>query len=86
MVMEAPDGKIAVELFKDPDSARLAFDSLSGKPIDLPSRATFVEFDWREGFVSSVVSKNLPVIKNPDDEPYGHELGVGPIPEPEKVD
>ena len=84
LVMEGADGKVEIELFKDPDSSRLAFESMAGKPHDPPTRATFIELDWRDGFTSRADTVNLPKIRHPDDEPFGHRIGVGPIPDPEK--
>ena len=86
MIMEGPDEKIGVEIFKDGPKALEAFSNLVGKIGDSPSRATFLLLDQEKGTVIHHEMKNLPVLKNPDDEPWGHRLGVGPIEEPKKDD
>jgi hypothetical protein len=30
--------------------------------------------------------RNLPIVPDPDDEPWGYELGVGPMEKPEDFD
>jgi len=86
MIMEGPDGKIAIEIYKDGPKALEAFSNLVGKPTDKPSRATFLLLDQEEGQVIHYEKKDLPVPFDADDEPWGHRLGEGPIEKPEKSD
>jgi len=86
VLMEGPDGKISIEMYKDPIRGKELFDTCSGKAGDPPSRATYLTLDWAEGFVVEGASKELPVIRDPNKEPWGIELGVGPIDEPEKTE
>lgn len=84
MIMEGPEEKIAVEIYKDGPKALEAFTNLKGQPGDKPSRATFLHLDQEENSVIHYESKNLPQVKDVDSEPWGHRLGEGPIEEPEE--
>lgn len=84
MIMEGPDEKIAVEIYKDGPKALEAFSNLKGMPGDPPSRATFLHLDQDSNSVIHYESKELPIIKDPNDEPWGHKLGVGPVEEPKE--
>lgn len=86
LIMEGPDGKIAFELYKDGPKALEAFANLVGKPGDSKSRATFLHLDQTNGSIIHHEVKNLPMDEK--EEPWGHELGVGPIdkPEPDGLD
>ena len=84
MIMEGPDEKIAVEIYKDGPKALEAFSNLAGKPGDSPSRATFLLLDQEKGTVVHHEKKDLPIVKNPEEEPWGHRLGVGAIDKPEE--
>ena len=86
MIMEGPDDKIGIEIFKDGPKALDAFSNLKGQPGDPPSRATFLLIDYDKNAVVHFEKKELPVSSDPQDEPWGHRLGVGPIEEPEKSD
>jgi hypothetical protein len=86
VLMEDKDGKISIEMYADPVRGKELYDTLSGKPGDPPSRATYLTIDWVEGLSISGDSKVLPVIRDPLKEPWGIELGVGPIEEPEKAE
>jgi hypothetical protein len=82
--MEGPDEKIGIELFKDGPKALEAFHNLKGKPGDPPSRATFLLIDYDKDAVIHFEKKDLPIMPDPENEPWGHRLGVGPMEEPEK--
>lgn len=84
MIMEGPDERIAVEIFKDGPKALEAFTNLKGKPGDPPSRATFLHLDQENNSIIHYESKELPIIKDPNDEPWGHRLGVGPMDDPDE--
>lgn len=83
LVMETDQG-ISIELYAAEAKALETFEQLAGKPYDKPSRATFLTLDWEKGGVTCFKAKDLPVLPDPDAEPWGHRLGVGPIDEPEK--
>lgn len=85
MFMEDDNG-VAVELFRKPDTAKAAFAELIGQPGDQPSRATFFVIDWEQQKVSDFQSKELPIVRGLDDEPWGHRLGVGLIDGPKEDD
>jgi len=82
MIMEGPDDKIGIEIFKDGPKALEAFHNLKGQPGDKPSRATFLLLDQEQGTVIHYEKKDLPIIKNAEDEPWGYKIGVGPMDEP----
>jgi hypothetical protein len=84
LIMEGPDDKIAFELYKDGPKALEAFHNLAGKPEDPPSRATFLHLDQTEKRIIHHEVRDLPIIKNPDDEPWGYRLGEGPMEKPEE--
>ena len=84
MIMEGPGKEVAVELFKDGPKALEAFNNLKGMPGDAPTRATFLLIDYDKGSVVHFDVKDLPVPRDPDDEPWGHRLGEGPIEDPGK--
>lgn len=84
MLMEDDSGGVAVELFKQPEAAQEAFDQLVGRPGDKPSRATFFVVDWAQKETRDFQSKDLPIVQDPADEPWGYRLGVGPIDEPKE--
>ena len=84
MIMEGPDDKIGMELYRDGPKALEAFNNLKGKPGDSPQRATFVLIDFDKGGVVHFDSKELPIIDDPQKQPWGHRLGEGPIEEPKK--
>jgi hypothetical protein len=84
MIMEGPDEKIAMELYKDGPKALDAFSNLKGQPGDPESRATFILIDFDKDDVVHFETKELPVIKDPKKGPWGHRLGVGPIEDPKK--
>jgi len=85
LLMEEPSGQVAVQFFGDPEDGTVAFRNTAGHLGDKPSRATFLEVDWEAGTVG-METKDLPVIKDPNAEPWGIRLGVGPIEEPEKTE
>lgn len=82
MIMEGPDEKIAVEIYKDGPKALEAFANLRGQAGDKPSRATFLHLDQEANSVIHYESKVLPQVKDADSEPWGYRLGEGPIKEP----
>jgi len=82
--MEGPDEKIAIELYKDGPKALEAFHNLKGEPGDSESRATFLLIDFDKDAVVHFEKKELPVIDDPNEQPWGHRLGEGPMDEPEK--
>lgn len=82
MIMEGPDEKIAVEIYKDGPKALEAFHNLNGQPTDKSSRATFLHLDQELNSIIHFETKHLPIIKDPNDEPWGHKLGVGPMDDP----
>ena len=84
LLVEEPDGRVAVELFKRPEPALRAFDELAGTPGDAPSRATFLVVDWDQGEVSEMRVRQLPARRGKD--PWGWKLGEGPVDEPEGKD
>jgi len=86
LIMEGPDDKIAFELYKDGPKALEAFSNLAGKDGDPKSRATFLHLDQTNGEIIHHEVKELPIIKDPKDEPWGHELGVGPIEKPKEIE
>jgi hypothetical protein len=86
LIMEGPDDKLAVEIYKDGPKALEAFSSLVGKPGDPPSRATFLHLDQNSEKIIHHEVRNLPIVPDPDDEPWGYELGVGPMEKPEDFD
>jgi len=83
MLMESDEG-VAVELFQKPHSAEQAFEQLVGKPGDKPSRATFFVVDWKQQAVTDFKTKELPIVRDPDKEPWGHRVGVGPMEKPKE--
>ena len=85
MIMEGPDEKIAVELYKDGPNALEAFHNLKGKIGDPSSRATFILLDQDQQKVVHYEVRDLPIVDDPNDEPWGHELGVGPMEEPKEI-
>lgn len=83
--MEGPaDEKIGVEIYKNGPKALEAFSSLAGKEGDPETRATFLHLDQVNKKIIHHEVKDLPIIKDPDDEPWGYELGVGPVEKPEE--
>ena len=86
VIVEEPDGGVAIQLFKEWDVGSELFGSLAGKPGDEPSRATMLEIDWEGGAIVKFQVKELPVKVDREKEPYGHRLGVGPIAEPGESD
>jgi hypothetical protein len=84
MIMEGPDDKIAIELYKDGPKALDAFTNLKGQPSDPPSRATFILIDFDKDSVVHFETKGLPILPDPQSEPWGHRLGEGPIEDPKK--
>ena len=84
LLMEEPDGNMAVELYSDPDDLAGRFDNLKGRPADEPSRATFIKLSWEGGQANiEAISKDLPVPAIPaEDRPDAWRLGEGPVDRP----
>jgi hypothetical protein len=81
--MEEEDGKIAVQLFSDPDKAKESFDNMPGKIGQPPQRATFIKLVYTntvDDIVAEAWSKDLPVPQVPPEQmPDGYRIGEGPI-------
>lgn len=77
-LVEESDGRVAVQIFADPDAAEKMFKDLEGNPGDIPSRATLVTLDFNARKVGAI-SRKLPCVVPADKRPDGWRLGSGPI-------
>ena len=84
MIMEGPGDEIKIEVYKDASKALEAFKNLKGKPTDPKRRATFLLIDHERGAVVHFDRKDLPIIEDPKEQPWGHRIGEGPMEDPEK--
>jgi len=85
LLMENESGDISVQLYANATEARKSFEQLAGRLGDPPSRATFLELDYKAKSVKADC-KNLPVRTNKDETPDAWVIGQGPINFPEGED
>lgn len=86
LVVEDERGQVGIQVFAETKSVEEAFDNLSGKPGDKPSRATFLSIDYLSDGNTTVVAKSkmLPDVVPLEEIPDGFVLGQGPIKFPEE--
>jgi hypothetical protein len=79
LLMEDEKGEIGVQLFSEIAGSSSAFDNLSGKPGDKPTRATFLAVRY-DGYLNVEAKvKNLPIVESVEDMPDGYIMGEGPV-------
>jgi hypothetical protein len=61
LIVEEADGKVGVQLFSDPTSAKESFDNLVGEPGQKPQRVRFLKVIDKTG-QAEVWVKDLPIV------------------------
>lgn len=64
LLMEDEDGKIAVQMFAEPNTAESSFDNLVGRVGQKPQRATFLKIQYDGELKVEAKAKTLPVAED----------------------
>jgi len=79
LLVEDECGQVSVQLFADGKGVEDAFNNLTGRVGDPPSRATLLMVDYLSENSTRVSVKMLPVVVPVEEIPDGFVLGSGPV-------
>ena len=79
LLVEESNGRVAVQLYADPEAMAPIIKEMNGKLTDDPKRVTYLKLKYKEGKVE-IYGGDAKMIPVPiEDGPDGIQLGVGPV-------